>query len=92
MSRGRKALNIPVILAVEDWINRMLRMFGLGLGSSEGADGRRVIGWGKASDGVSKGAVNVSRCFPRRQTSSLTIRVGERAAHAVLACLVNIPR
>lgn len=60
MSRGRKLLNLSVLSAVEDWVTRMLRMFGLGEGPAEGADGRRVIGWGKGDGPASSVSLDVS--------------------------------
>ncbi|BGP26154.1 cysteinyl-tRNA synthetase [Rhodotorula toruloides] len=49
LSRGRRQVNFRVILAVSEWVTRMLRMFGLGEGSPLDANGEKVIGWGVAA-------------------------------------------
>ncbi|BGP41854.1 cysteinyl-tRNA synthetase [Rhodotorula kratochvilovae] len=50
LARGRAQTNIRAVLAVSEWVTRMLRMFGLGEGSPvEGAAGERVVGWGAAA-------------------------------------------
>lgn len=48
LARGRSQVNVAAVRAVEDWVTRMLRMFGLGEGSPMDARGERVVGWGKA--------------------------------------------
>ncbi|GAA5838709.1 hypothetical protein JCM11251_003269 [Rhodosporidiobolus azoricus] len=52
LSRGRNNVNVSVLLAVEEWVSRMLRVFGLGEGAPVDPQGERVIGWGQA---VAKG-------------------------------------
>ncbi|GAA6014289.1 hypothetical protein JCM10207_005410 [Rhodosporidiobolus poonsookiae] len=49
LSRGRSNVNVPVLLAVEEWVTRQLRMFGLGEGAPVDATGERVVGWGQAA-------------------------------------------
>ncbi|KAG0655612.1 hypothetical protein C6P46_000780 [Rhodotorula mucilaginosa] len=51
LSRGRKNVNIGVLLAVSEWLTRMLRMFGLGEGPATDARGQAIIGWGQAAQG-----------------------------------------
>ncbi|GAA5945967.1 hypothetical protein JCM3775_007564 [Rhodotorula graminis] len=49
LARGRSSTNIRAVLAVSEYVTRMLRMFGLGEGSPvEGPAGERVVGWGTA--------------------------------------------
>ncbi|TNY18040.1 tRNA synthetases class I (C) catalytic domain-containing protein [Rhodotorula diobovata] len=51
LSRGRSSTNVRAVLAVSEWVTRMLRMFGLGEGSPvEGPTGERVVGWGTAPE------------------------------------------
>ncbi|GAA5866886.1 hypothetical protein JCM8547_003907 [Rhodosporidiobolus lusitaniae] len=52
LSRGRNNVNVNVLFAVEEWVTRQLRMFGLGEGAPVDAQGEKVIGWGMA---VAKG-------------------------------------
>ncbi|KAJ8292789.1 Cysteine--tRNA ligase [Rhodotorula toruloides] len=49
LARGRRQVNFAVILAVSEWVTRMLRMFGLGEGSPVDGNGDKVIGWGVAA-------------------------------------------
>ncbi|GAA5864041.1 hypothetical protein JCM3774_006360 [Rhodotorula dairenensis] len=49
LARGRKNVNIGVLLAVSEWVTRMLRMLGLGEGPATDARGQAVIGWGQAA-------------------------------------------
>ncbi|GAA6031429.1 hypothetical protein JCM8097_005655 [Rhodosporidiobolus ruineniae] len=46
LARGRNNVNVAVILAVEEFVTRQLRMFGLGEGAPADAFGERVVGWG----------------------------------------------
>lgn len=39
-------MNVEALAAVEEWLTRMLRMFGLGEGSPIDSSGERTIGWG----------------------------------------------
>ena len=39
---------VSAIIAVEEWVTRMLRMLGLGEGSPTDSNGERSIGWGFA--------------------------------------------
>ncbi|GAA5909081.1 hypothetical protein JCM6882_001183 [Rhodosporidiobolus microsporus] len=47
LSRGRNNVNVAVLLAVEEWVSRMLRVFGLGEGAPVDGQGERIIGWGQ---------------------------------------------
>ena len=59
LSRGRKNVNIGVILAVSEWVTRMLRMFGLGEGPATDARGQATIGWGQAAQGSADASFDV---------------------------------
>lgn len=56
LARGRNNVNISVVVAVADWVTRMLRMFGLGEGAPTNSRGERVIGWGIAAAQGQEGA------------------------------------
>jgi len=43
LSRGRGAVNVPLVEMISNWVTKMLRMFGLG----EGIVSRNTIGWGE---------------------------------------------
>lgn len=63
LARGRGNVNVSVVVAVAEWVTRMLRMFGLGEGSATNSRGERVIGWGvAAAPGQQEGAADVSSC------------------------------
>lgn len=64
LSRGRSSTNVRAVLAVSEWVTRMLRMFGLGEGSPvEGPTGERVVGWGTAPEpGQEDAGVDVRLC------------------------------
>ncbi|GJN92849.1 hypothetical protein Rhopal_005887-T1 [Rhodotorula paludigena] len=65
LSRGRNTVNIPAVLAVSEWVSRMLRMFGLGEGSPVDAKGERTIGWGqKADEGQGEGVDREALLMP----------------------------
>ena len=46
IGRGRSAINVEAVSALEEWITRMLRMLGLGEGSTIDSNGEKTIGWG----------------------------------------------
>jgi cysteinyl-tRNA synthetase len=80
VNRGRGNVNVSTVIAVAEWVTRMLRMFGLGEGAPTNARGERVIGWGVASapgqDTTGSGDVSFrltrSSWGPRCFTGSLT--------------------
>lgn len=59
-NRGRSQVNISALVAVEQWVTRMLRMLGLGEGSPTDSNGERKIGWGLAPVAGQTDAVDVS--------------------------------
>ncbi|ORY76907.1 tRNA synthetases class I (C) catalytic domain-domain-containing protein [Leucosporidium creatinivorum] len=56
LARGRAEVNISSVVAVADWVTRMLRMFGLGEGAPTNVRGERLIGWGTAAAPGQEGA------------------------------------
>ncbi|BGP18099.1 cysteinyl-tRNA synthetase [Rhodosporidiobolus nylandii] len=58
LSRGRKNVNVAVLLAVEEWVTRQLRMFGLGEGPEVDMAGERVVGWGQKVEKGAEGGVD----------------------------------
>ncbi|GAA5977435.1 hypothetical protein JCM10908_004979 [Rhodotorula pacifica] len=58
LSRGRKNVNVGVLLAVSEWVTRMLRMFGLGEGSATDGRGRAIIGWGQAASASADASID----------------------------------
>lgn len=60
LARGRAEVNISSVVAVADWVTRMLRMFGLGEGAPTNGRGERLIGWGIAAAPGQEGAGDVS--------------------------------
>jgi cysteinyl-tRNA synthetase len=60
LARGRSNVNIATVVAVAEWVTRMLRMFGLGEGAATDSMGERVIGWGQAVVEGQEGAADVS--------------------------------
>ncbi|GAA5982819.1 hypothetical protein JCM11641_004635 [Rhodosporidiobolus odoratus] len=65
LSRGRNNVNVNVVLAAEEWVTRVLRMFGLGEGSERDSRGERVIGWGqKVKEGEEAGVDRESLLMP----------------------------
>jgi cysteinyl-tRNA synthetase len=60
LARGRAEVNISSVVAVADWVTRMLRMFGLGEGAPTNARGERLIGWGTAAAPGQEGAGDVN--------------------------------
>lgn len=56
LARGRKNVNVATLLAVSEWVTRMLRMFGLGEGPATDSRGEAHIGWGQAPTGGADGA------------------------------------
>ncbi|BGP56826.1 cysteinyl-tRNA synthetase [Rhodotorula sphaerocarpa] len=56
LARGRKNVNVATLLAVSEWVTRMLRMFGLGEGPATDSRGEALIGWGQTPTGGADGA------------------------------------
>lgn len=64
LARGRKNVNVSTLLAVAEWVTRMLRMFGLGEGSPTDGKGERVVGWGvEVAEGQEQGDVSRLLCL-----------------------------
>jgi len=74
LARGRSSTNIRAVLAVSEYVTRMLRMFGLGEGSPvEGVAGERVVGWGAAPEpGQEDAGVDVRPALSRSLSPTLT--------------------
>jgi cysteinyl-tRNA synthetase len=64
VARGRKSINVRALVAVAEWVTRMLRMFGLGEGSPTDGNGERVIGWGAAPVQGQEGSADVRSHLP----------------------------
>lgn len=56
LARGRKNVNVATLLAVSEWVTRMLRMLGLGEGPATDGQGEAYIGWGQAASSSADGS------------------------------------
>lgn len=72
LNRGRNHTNTAALVAVAEWVTRMLRMFGLGEGSPVDSKGDRLVGWGVAVVEGQEGSADVRPLSPLLRERTLT--------------------